>query len=272
MARTGPTTLQLPSFEGATRRLVLINVVGFFVLALLGFISPVLSGELYAHLALWPFRVFHGEVWQLGTYAFVNGDLMGTLFGALTLWFFGAMLESSYGSRWLYQLYLAAAVGGAAIASLLSLTHVFHLTPMAFTSGPWAGLYGLYVAALIYFGDVEILFFFVLRLKIRYLVTILILVQLAKLLTNSETFEAAVLVSSALSGWMFLRMAPRRGFAYSFSERFYALRNEYYRNKRRRAARKFEVYMKKQNRDVHFDKDGRYVDPEKDPNDKRWMN
>jgi DNA-binding transcriptional regulator/RsmH inhibitor MraZ len=44
---------------------------------------------------------------------------------------------------------------------------------------------------------------------------------------------------------------------------------------RRRAARKFEVYMRKQNREVHFDKDGRYVDPDelrKNPNDKRWMN
>jgi hypothetical protein len=31
--------------------------------------------------------------------------------------------------------------------------------------------------------------------------------------------------------------------------------------------------MRQQNRDVHFDKNGRYIDPDdKDPNDKRWMN
>ena len=32
--------------------------------------------------------------------------------------------------------------------------------------------------------------------------------------------------------------------------------------------------MRKQNREVHFDKDGRYIDPDerRDPNDKRWMN
>jgi hypothetical protein len=52
------------------------------------------------------------------------------------------------------------------------------------------------------------------------------------------------------------------------------LRNTYYRASRRRAARKFEVYMGKQGRKVHFDKEGRYIDPDssKDPNDKRWMN
>jgi hypothetical protein len=30
--------------------------------------------------------------------------------------------------------------------------------------------------------------------------------------------------------------------------------------------------MSKQGRKVHFDKEGRYIDPDKDPNDKRWMN
>ena len=277
MPRSGPTTLSLPSFEGATRRLVLINVATFFAIALIGFVSNNMAGLLVRHLVLTPARLLHGELWQLGTYAFLNLDLLGTLFGALTLWFFGAMLESSYGSRWLYQLYLVSAVGGGLLASALSFIHLFHLTPDASISGPWAGLYGLYVAAYLYFGDLEILLMFVIRLKIRYLVAILILMQVGKLLVNQDTFEAAVLLSAALCGYLYLRRAPRRGYATSFTERFYGLRNEYYRYKRRRAARKFEVYMRKQNRDVRFDKDGKYIDPDldlkdRDPNDKRWMN
>jgi membrane associated rhomboid family serine protease len=272
MARTGPTTLSLPSFDGATRRLVLINVASFFVLAAIGFISGPFAGTLFAHLRLEPAALIHGQIWQLVTFSFTNVDLLGTLFGALTLWFFGAMLEGSYGSRWLYQLYLISAIGGGAIGSALSFTSVFHLSPFAFVYGPWAGIYGLYIAAWLYFGDMEILLFFVVRMKLRYMVIILILVQLGRLVVNADAFEAAVLLSSALTGYLFLKYAPRRGFAYSFSERYFALRNEYYRSKRRRAARKFEVYMKKQNRDVTFDKDGRYIDPDKDPNDKRWMN
>ena len=55
------------------------------------------------------------------------------------------------------------------------------------------------------------------------------------------------------------------------------MRNWYYRGKRRRAAKKFAVYMGKQGREVHFDKNGKYVEPEdrdqhRDPTDKRWMN
>jgi hypothetical protein len=60
----------------------------------------------------------------------------------------------------------------------------------------------------------------------------------------------------------------------AFSEGLFSLRNNYYRWKRRHAARKFEVYMRKQNRDVRFDNEGRYIDPDekRDPNDRRWMN
>jgi len=272
MARTGPTTLQLPSFEGATRRLVLMNVASFFGLALIGFVSATLKYTLLVHLVLIPATLVRGEIWQIATYCFVDTGLIYTLFALLTLWFIGSMLEGSFGARWLYQLYLVSAIGGGLIASALSFAHIPHLSPDSGMGGPYAGIYGLFVAVLLYFGDVEFLVFFVVKMKARYLIAIYILVQIAKLLTDADVFGAAVLLSSALSGWLFLRYAPRRGFAYSFSERFYALRNEFYRSKRRRAARKFEVYMKKQNRDVHFDKEGRYIDPEKDPNDKRWMN
>jgi membrane associated rhomboid family serine protease len=272
MARTGPTTLSLPSFGGATRRLVLINVVSFFVLAVLDSISKNVAGFLIEHAALTPTLLLRGEIWQLLTFSFVDLGLLSTLFSLLTLWFVGELLESSYGSRWLYQLYLISAAGGGLIAALLSFAHLPFLAPNDGFAGPFAGIYGLFVAVLLYFGDVEFMFMFALRIKARYLVLIYILYQLAKLVTGAQAFNAAVLLASALSGYLFLKFAPRRGFAYSFSERYYALRNEYYRSKRRRAARKFEVYMKKQDREVHFDKDGKYIDPDKDPNDKRWMN
>jgi hypothetical protein len=82
-------------------------------------------------------------------------------------------------------------------------------------------------------------------------------------------------LSGALCGFLYVKFAPRKGLAPGMSERYFGVRNGYYRWKRRRAARKFEVYMGKQGREVHFDKDGRYVDPDearKDPNDKKWMN
>ena len=47
----------------------------------------------------------------------------------------------------------------------------------------------------------------------------------------------------------------------------YGIRNSYYRWKRRRAARKFEVYMRKQDRSQYFDEHGNFKDPNKDDKD-----
>jgi hypothetical protein len=52
------------------------------------------------------------------------------------------------------------------------------------------------------------------------------------------------------------------------------MRNRYYRWKRRRAARKFEVYMRKQGRTVRFDGQGKLIDEdrihEEGDDKKRW--
>src|ERR1700712_2120183 len=112
MARSGPTTLALPPFAGATRRLILVTLAVFFADALLQLVLPrALYGWFFQHLVLTPVGLLHGQVWQLVTYAFMPIGILGTLFAMLTLWFVGAMLEDIRGSRWLLELYLTSAVG-----------------------------------------------------------------------------------------------------------------------------------------------------------------
>jgi membrane associated rhomboid family serine protease len=164
-------------------------------------------------------------------------------------------------------------LGGGILASLVSYTHVFGLDPSTAGIGPVAPIFGWLVALAVLMGNMEFLLFFMIRIKVKYLVMIYVLIDLATVLKVDNAFGALLHLCGGLSGYLYLRYAPRRGYGFSFSERYYALRNEYYRSKRRKAAKKFEVYMRKQNREVHFDSNGRYVDPDaKDPNDKRWMN
>jgi membrane associated rhomboid family serine protease len=284
MPRSGPTTLALPPFTGATRRLILINIGIFFGLALA---ERVLPGSIYnpvvEHLALMPWRVVHGELWQPLTYIFLQLSILGTLLSMLLLWFTGPIIEDGFSSRWLYELYLVSGIGGALVASAVSFTHLFGLQPDGLSAlgiGPSAALYGLLAVIAIRFGDMEFLLLFIIRVKAKYLVAIYILVDLATLLKTDAAFGALLGLSGALCGFLFLRFAPRRGLGYLASERWFALRNDFYRAKRRRAAKKFEVYMRKQNRDVRFDQDGRYIDPDidpvtkrpRDPKDRSWMN
>ncbi|MDE3106050.1 MAG: rhomboid family intramembrane serine protease [Acidobacteriota bacterium] len=283
MPRSGSISMSTPPFAGATRRLVLINLAVFFGLAVLSWLAPGTEQLLLRHLMLEPLAVARGEVWQLLTYSFVQEGVLAILFGMLTLWFTGALLEGARGAQWVVELYLTSAIGGALLATAASFTHVLYLRPELGAVGAWSGIFGLMIAIAVLFGDQEFLLFFVLRMKARYLVALYILLELAMLLKQMDTFGALLQLAGALCGYLYVRFAPRRGLAFGLSEQYFAFRNEYYRRKRRRAARKFEVYMRKQNRVVHFDDEGRYIAPEdaekhngghgpKDPTDRRWMN
>ena len=276
MPRSGPITMTFPPFAGTVRRLILANLAVFFGMYLLQWISPLSYVQLYQHLLLEPAAVLRGEFWQLLTYAFLQTGILDILFGMLTLWFTGSLLEGAYGSRWLSELYFTSAVGGAILATVISFTNLFGMRPDVAAVGAWAGIFGLLVAIGMLFGEQEFLLWFVLRIKAKYMVTIYILIAIAILLKDRNAFSALLQLSGALSGYLYVKFAPRRGLAFGLSERYFSARNNYYRWKRRRAARKFEVYMRKQNREVHFDKDGRYVDPDelrrRNPKDKSWMN
>ena len=286
MRRSQATTLNLPPFAGMTRRLILLNVGVFFAIAILSWVSRPVVDAVVANMILVPKALLRGEIWQLGTYSLIQQGILGMLFSMLTLWFTGSLLESSYGGRWVAELYGVSVIGGALVAAAVSFTRVFGLHPASAAFGPWAGIFGLMIAIAMLFGDQEFLLWFVLRLKAKYMVAIYILIAVAILLKQADSFSALLQLAGALCGYLYVRFAPRRGLAFGFTEQMFGMRNDYYRWKRRRAARKFEVYMRKQNREVHFDKDGRYVDPDeledraalterekmRRENDRRWMN
>jgi membrane associated rhomboid family serine protease len=275
MPRSSPTTMAFPPFTGTVRRLVLANVAIFFAIAILQWLAPAFINNLLGHLVLQPLAVAHGQLWQLVTYSFLHFGIMDILFAMMTLFFCGALLEGAYGGRWLRDLYFSSAIGGALLASILSFTHIFGLHPRDAGSGAWAAVFGLLIAIAMRFGDQEFLILFLFTMRAKYMVAISILIAFAVLLKTAGALSALLQLTGAFCGYLYVQFAPRRGFAFRFSEQYFGMRNAYYRAKRRRAARKFKVYMGKQGRQVHFDSEGRYIDPDSapnDPNDKRWMN
>jgi membrane associated rhomboid family serine protease len=261
--------LAFPDFRGLTRKLILWNLGAYFALALIGLASTTAALSILSWVALVPPFVLHGRIWQLLTYCFVHQGILNTAFELLSLWFLGSFLESNHGSRWLGEIYFFSVLG----AGLAAMGLYFALpTGVGVLAGCYGGLFGLLIAFGVLYGDMQFMMFpLPMMIKAKYLVAVYLLISLA-MLFSTQRFFAFSQLGGALFGFIYIRMAPRRGFAFAGSESFFSLRNSYYRWKRRRAARKFEVYMRKQNRDVHFDKEGRYVDPDKDPKDRRWMN
>jgi membrane associated rhomboid family serine protease len=275
MPRSGSMMLSFPPFTGIIRKIILATVAIFFALTLLRWIAPSVTLSVFAAGALTPAMVLHGAVWQVITYSFLSGGIFQVVFDMLSLWFIGSYLENIYGTRWIAELYFISVIGAALTTVAISYTHIFHMSPYATTYGAAGGIFGLMAAFGVLMGDQSFMLFpLPISIRAKYLVMIYMLVALASIMQGPSGFMYLAYLGGALFGYIYVKQAPRRGYAFAASERAYGLRNSYYRWKRKRAARKFQVYMRKHDRDVKFDGQGRYLDPDekKDPNDRRWMN
>ena len=94
MRRIGSTPFSFPDFHGATRRLVLVNLTAYFLLALGLMAFRETAADLFRLLAFDPYSFLHGAIWQPLTYSFIHPNLIGTLFELLSLWFLAGFLES----------------------------------------------------------------------------------------------------------------------------------------------------------------------------------
>jgi membrane associated rhomboid family serine protease len=270
MPRLGASPFSFPDFRGATRTLVLVNLAAFFGLLLLQLLASQSSGTVVNLFSFQPPLFLHGAIWQPITYSFIHLGIVGTLFELLSLWFLAGFLEQMHASSWVNGLYAASVLGTAAAAMAIyavSGTLGFALLEIPLY-GCFGGIFGMLVAIGVLYGDMEFLLFFTIGIKARYMAALYGLISIAMLFGQQRMYAFAQL-GGALAGLLFIRLAPRRGVNFAFSEQWYGLRNRYYRWKRRRAARKFEVYMRSQGRTVRFDGQGRQID--EDPDDKkRW--
>jgi hypothetical protein len=272
MARIGATPFAFPDFHGATRRLVLVNLGAYFLLAIAGLTAPVATRSALDYLLFYPTTFLHGWIWQPFTYSFVHptGLVVSTLFELLSIWFLAGFLESFHNDTWVMGLYAASVVGTAlAAVAIYGASVAVSSTLVTFPLyGCFGGIFGLLMAIGLLYGDVQFQMFFVIGIKARYMAIIYALVAIAMMFGSMRMYAFAQL-GGALAGFIFIRKAPRRGFSFVLSERWYGLRNGYYRWKRRRAAKKFEVYMRSQGRTIKFDGSGKQIDEDQDDK-KRW--
>jgi len=270
MRRIGSSPFSFPEFRGATRALVFANLGAFFALLLAQLASADAANDIVRLLTLDPAACLHGFIWQPLTYSFVHFGIVGTLFELLSLWFLAGFLQSFHGSTWVNGLYAVSVLGTAAAALVIYLCSAplgYAINSVALY-GCFGGIFGMLVVIGTLYGDMEFLLFFTIGIKARYMAVIYGLIAVAMLFSQQRMYAFAQL-GGALAGWLYVRLAPRKGISFMLSERWYGMRNAYYRWKRRRAARKFEVYMRKQGRTVRFDGNGRQIDDDQD-NKKRW--
>lgn len=262
-------TLNLPPFTPAIVWIIGVNAAVFLLLVLLAQASSDIVRTTVEVFALRPNDILRGFIWQLLTYGFLHlgfGHFFWNMFG---LWMFGSAVEGGWGSRRFLELYIAGILGAGMFSFVLSLTNILG-SPNTTTLGASGGLYAVLMAFGIVYAENEIILFpFPFRIKAKYFVAILIFVTIVFSVGGSGSGVSHLAhLGGLLTGYLYVRFAPARGLRAAGSDprgRWLDLKSWFYRWKRRRAARKFEVYMRKHDRSVYFDEHGNYRAPEDEP-------
>jgi membrane associated rhomboid family serine protease len=258
-------SLSFPPFTGWVKRLILTCAAIFFLQVALGVIAPQVAKYIVPVFGLVPAEVMQGWIWQLITYSLLHASIGHLLVNMLTLWMFGSQEESDWGSSRFLEFYFFCVIGAALVTIAVAYAG-WGMRPITPTVGASGGIYGLLIAFGMLYGDREIFLFpFPFMIKAKYLVAIIIFVVIIATFQPSQGGVANFAhLGGLFFGFLYIKFMPRRGASYAASEKYFGLRNSYYRWKRRRAARKFEVYMRDHDRKVTFDEHGNYVPPDDD--------
>jgi membrane associated rhomboid family serine protease len=260
-------TLSLPPFTRAVTWLLGINTGIFLIMQLLPMLHlGIVSGYIDYYCDLTPVMVVHGQIWQLVTYSLLHLNLMHLLGNMLGLWMFGSAIESAWGTRRFLELYWIGVVGASVTTVVLSYSHLLG-NPNHSTIGASGGVFAILIGFGVLFGDNEIMMIpFPFLIRAKYFIGILIFITLALAMAGGGNVAYVAHLGGLFFGWLYVRRGPKPALVnVGFAERYYGMRNSYYRWKRRRAAKKFEVYMSKHDRQVHFDEHGNYIPPDDDP-------
>ena len=260
-------TLSLPPFTKAVTWLLGINTGIFLLRFLLELFGLPAKGFEILYLSLIPMQIVgHGWVWQLVTYSFIHFDL-GHWFGnMLGLWMFGSAIEGAWGRRRFLELYFFGVVGAALTTVAFSYAHILG-RPDTPTVGASGGVFAILIAFGMLFAESEIMMIpFPFLIKAKYFIGILIVVNLALAMSGGGNVAYVAHLGGLLFGYLYVRRGPKPAVAnVGIAERYYGMKNSYYRWKRRRAAKKFEVYMREHDQEVHFDEHGNYIPPDDNP-------
>ncbi len=271
-------SFSFPPFAGWVKRIIIACTAIYLIKAIMLRFAPDALVWILRQLVLVPAAVMHGKVWQVVTYSFLHVSIGHLFFNMLTLWFIGAYLESDWGPRRFIECYTFCVVGAALVTIAVSYTHFLGMDPRTPTAGASGGIFGLLMAFGILYADQEMFLFpLPFRIKAKYLVGIWVVVAIIAVFEPTGEVAVFAHLGGLLFGFLWVKFMPKRGVSYAASERYFGIRNSYYRWKRRRAARKFEVYMKDHDRKVTFDEHGNYIPP--DDNEKKnggsksgWVN
>ena len=241
MRSYGRPTISLgPPLTPAVKQLIIATSAVF----LLTYIPAQLFGWTFPieWLALSPYGVTHKlYLWQLVTYLFLHAGWLHIIFNLFAVWMFGSDLERLWGSKkFLFYYFLTGAGAGA-------MDVLFRPSSTLPTVGCSGAVFGILLAYGMLFPNRVVLFALIIPMKAKWFVALIGLITFVNSFSGSASGVSHIAhLGGMLIGFIYLRGGglPNR------------LQLHYHEWRRARLRRKFEVYMRDQDRK---DKAGRWI-------------
>lgn len=216
----------------AVKKLLIANIAAFVLMVLA---QAAGYGAALRWFMLTPLAVTQGlALWQFATYLFLHASFFHILFNMLGLWMFGTELERTWGTRRFWFYYFLTGIGAG-----LTVVLVNPSSPAA-TLGASGAIYGILLAFGMLFPDRPIFIWFVFPIPAKYFVMIFGgIAFLSAISRPGDTISHVAHLGGLVFGFLYLRGRPY----------YFDLRNQYYRWRRQRLQRQFQVYMSKHDRD-----------------------
>jgi membrane associated rhomboid family serine protease len=278
MPRNSAVIGGLPPFRGSVRNLIIVSTVIYIALVLLQAFHSTIAVKAYVLGILSPEGIHNGWIWQFLTYGFVDDDPRSFVFTMLSIYFIGSAVRERIGSRAFLELYLGSLICSGLLGFLFSLTGV---VGQGVAMGAGAAANAILMVFYLFNRDAPIMLMFIpIPIPVKYIVILIGAVEAAYFFKYHFTLYYLVLLLGLASGFLWYRFAWRRVAVFgTIGSRIEGIRNSYHRWKRRRAGKKFQVYMRKHNQDPgdYFDEYGNFRPP--DEKDKKngegkggWVN
>ena len=125
-------------------------------------------------------EVLNGQLWRLVTYPFVQSSPFELILSLIVLWLFGSWFEGRWGKRDFLKFFMLAAMGSGLLA--LPLSYLINVTlpfrDLGQAEGPGAAFDAMLVALAMTAPDSKVLFGFVLPIRAKTIIFLLLGFQL----------------------------------------------------------------------------------------------
>jgi membrane associated rhomboid family serine protease len=198
--------LRYEKLPDVTKNLIILNAVVFLATSLNGGLLPILG--LYSIFD----ERFHP--YQLVTHLFTHANLMHIFFNMFTLYMFGRVLENVLGPKRFAILYFATGLGAVLLnvfLDFLQLQGIINFNTdvnISFSIGASGAVYGIMVAFAMLFPNTELLIYFIVPLKAKVFIPLLILAEIYMEVSRSpgDNVGHAAHLGGALIGFIVIKI------------------------------------------------------------------